>query len=241
MNLHIEENNKKPFVYVFGDLSDKTVIYHCIDLCHFLSFVRTKQLYLSRVMSWNDKFELPLDTILSISSIFSNDAEEKLRYLKRCLYGHCWSMKKNCPALWGENTERIQITTKVGNFRQIRGLDYAYISKVTYYNEDEEYREFFDMINADFPDLVPLDCSAFLKRQDYSYENEIRLVYAIKENMKINSEPAEGILVDLNPFDFIEGITIHPNATQSFVDKMIRYCRIAGFDIEPQKSLFNTR
>lgn len=218
-------------------LNEDTKLYRYVSFRQFLDFVETKKTSLSRIKSWDDTWEVPSAKLPTQI----DDGPIRLSFWNHCesMFGQCWSLHHESDAMWriySPQKEGVVIQTSVKKFSLMTDIKFAALGPVIYYNDlkvvmdeiylhpgQEEYGRFTE---------------GFLKRKAFEHEAEVRLVTADDTNCLVQrlSDGATRFYIDLDPLEFIQGITIDPRADERYVEVIQKYCERMGFTIQPAKS-----
>ncbi len=215
-------------------LADDTKLYRYMGLSQFLSFVESKQTYITRIRHWQDTWEAPSFQLPTEGE----DGEPKypLWTVAEDMFGQSWSRHSESDALWkvySPQEEGLVIQTTVKNFDLMNEIRYGILAPVIYFeNLLDEIRGMYDKSKPYKP-----FAGAFLKRQAFEYEAEVRLITLNQERcLGKTYKDCERIYIALDPVEFIESITVDPRSDDWCVDTLKRYCARAGFTIVPRKS-----
>lgn len=215
------------------DLRNDAKLYRYMKLSKFIEFVERKRTYFTSIYSWEDRWEAPWDKISN-----QKDGTLYCDVKKRMdnMIGQCWSFEGVSDALWkiySDYGEGIMIEATVQSFLKIKGIKEAMIAPVIYYDD-------IDKVVKRIENIKPYNTIygyGFLKRKAFEYEKEVRIItineHETADKVKNDQFHAE---FELDPIEFIQNIIIDPRAEDWFVDTMKRYCKRAGFKIEPIKS-----
>ena len=232
------QHSDYPHIILSPALADNTKLYRYISLSQFLSFVETKQSSLSRIKDWPDTWEVPEAKLPTQSD------DGPLRYSlwnhHESMFGQCWSLHEESDAMWriySSHNEGVVIQTSVKQFRLLQDIKYGALGPVTYY---DNLKMALDQIYA-HPRRGEYErfTGAFLKRRAFEHEKEVRLVTEDDPDCLVRTPPHEAsrFNVDLDPLEFIEGITVDPRADDRYVEMLQKYCERARFTIKPIKSI----
>jgi hypothetical protein len=202
-----------------------------------MSFVELKQTSFSRVKNWPDTWEVPTARL----PMQTDDGPVKysLWNINESMFGQCWSLHGESDAMWriySPQNEGVVIHASVKKFRLLRDIKYAALGPVIYY---DDLKMVLDEVET-HPHRGPYErfTGAFLKRKAFEHEREVRLVTMDDPQCLVRTPPAGAsrLSVDLDPLEFIEGITIDPRADDQYVTVIQKYCQRAGFSINPTRS-----
>ena len=177
--------------------SDSDIIWRYMDLSKFLSILEYRQLYLTRIDKFEDKFEgsFPIEDFKinakkligsAGESLLSESKETFVEALKLAYkYGvfvNCWHQNNfESYAMWKvylKSNEGIAIKTTVGNLKKSilnNNSDWVSYYKVEYldYDKDSILSTVEKKRKAGY--LIP-PLPVFFKRKDFEYEKEFRIM-----------------------------------------------------------------
>lgn len=212
-----------------GLIFDKSIkknikIYRYMTLGKFICMMEKREIYLTKIKCWEDKWEIPTDEIQN-KCLYNND-----------LYGQCWSLEGISDALWkiySSNKEGILIETSPEKFKLISDIKFGILSPVIYYNDLQ--KTLLQLENMKGPKAAFR--SGLLKRSAFKHENEVRLIVINNERcLGKKYENCTHISLKIDPFKFIEGIIVDPRASNWYLEAIKLYCLRLGFNIIPIKS-----
>lgn len=219
---------------VVSSLNNETKLYRYISLSQFISFVESKHTYLSMIKGWADTWELPTSKLPLLDD--NGELKFPLWSISDEMFGQAWSLLGESDALWriySSQEEGLMIRTTVEKFLKIKDIKRGMLAPVIYYRDLQAGIEKLSTMT----DYVEPFAEAFLKREAFEHEKEVRLVTMNDERcLGVRLEKPSHIHIKLDPFVFIDNITIDPRADGWYVDTLQRYCKRAGFEIEPKKS-----
>jgi hypothetical protein len=217
-----------------GGMAADAKLYRYINLSQFLDFVENQRVHLTRIKDWEDPWEAPG------SSLPVENDDGKLTYpswnLSEDLYGQSWTLNPESDALWriySPQGEGLLIQTSAEKFSLLTDIKFGQLAPVMYFE---------DLIHAlntltKTSGYDTLFSEALLKRKAFEHEQEVRLITINDERcLPRRFKRCSRIYVGLDPFVFIEGITVDPRAHASYVETLAAYCKRAGFSIVPTKS-----
>ncbi|WP_017416061.1 DUF2971 domain-containing protein [Clostridium tunisiense] len=221
-------------IIIDKSLRKDTKLYRYMCLSQFMSFAETHKTYLTKLLFWEDKWEIPTRKFLSeIDNCFNYNTERE--YLNG-LYGQCWSLEGVSDALWriySREDEGILIQTTVEKFSLIKEINFGMLSPVIYYENLNQVSKKLTDGDVKKNDLI----QGLFKRKAFEHEKEVRLI-TLRDYVTCNSnnQRCSRIEVNLNPLEFIEKIIIDPRAKEWYVETIKEYCKRLGFKIIPEKS-----
>ncbi|MEG0773325.1 hypothetical protein [Clostridium sp.] len=209
-----------------------TKLYRYMSLSQFISFIEQRKTYLTKLLFWEDTWEVPTRKLF-------DDGEQCLynnTYNLNDLYGQCWSLEGVSDALWriySRESEGILIQTTVEKFQLIEEVKFGVLSPVIYYENLVEVLQGLALNKVVNNDLI----QGLFKRKAFEHEKEVRLIALRKDIGTINEyDELSHIEISLDPIEFIEDIVIDPRAQDWYVNTIKEYCKRAGFKILPKKS-----
>ena len=210
-------------------LTPDTKLYRYISLESFLGLVESRHTHLTNINEWDDKWEAILSKVPSVDD--DGSQHFPLYSYHERIFGQCWSLLAESDALWriySPNNTGLVISTTAIRFELIQGVERLYVGSVIYFSDLLDLIEKSKQCNNSFG-------NACLKRAAFQHEEEVRCL--THSDFIPECDPAaKHVTLKLDPFQFIDGITIDPRASNWFVDTVIQYCRRAGFRFEPVKS-----
>lgn len=215
------------------DIENDAKLYRYITLSKFMEFIERKKTYFTSIYCWEDRWEAPQDKILNHKdAAFSDNIKKHIDNM----IGQCWSREGVSDALWeiySDYGEGIMIQTTVQKFLKIKGIKEAMIAPVIYYDDICKALEKIKSIKP----YNTIYGYGFLKRKAFEHEKEVRII-TLNEHETIDEKKHDQFHVEfeLDPIEFIQNIIIDPRAHDWFVDTIKKYCKRAGFKIEPIKS-----
>jgi hypothetical protein len=210
------------------DLTSATPLYRYMAIESFLSLLETKEIHLSRVDQWEDKWEALLSKIPAEDS----DGSPSFGWLYQELYGQCWSRLQESDAMWriySPTRTGIQIATTVENFNLIEGARWAHLGSVVYFDTIADLLD-----KSKSQQQTPFN-DALLKRAAFSHEQEVRFLTR-GQFLDIKPGPTHYITLHVDLPRFIEGVVVDPRADDWYVDAITQYCDRAGLTVRPVKS-----
>lgn len=220
---------------VVGDgLTRDDKIYRYISLEQFMQMVENNLTYLTRIISWEDTWEVPSKNIPT--RINNGKVELPLYSGSSELFGQCWTLKEESDAMWriySPTKSGIKVGTTINKLELIKDLNYSAINKTYYYKDLMDgliVRKRFKKMSHGFAD-------GLIKRDAFAHEEEVRLITRNDKKL-IGDKVTESnhIEFSLDMSEFIEDIVIDPRAQDYFLRTIQRYCERAGLKVKPIKS-----
>jgi hypothetical protein len=165
-------------------------IYRIFSIERLLEIFDKKEITLVRPHKWDDPFENYIFNKLSKTQKTGNK-NKLFEFFKNSLYGQCWTFLEESEAMWriyAPNKNGVKVKTTIYNLIETMQLQmYAiaemcpYIAKVKYQSV-EELEKFYNELVNNFTghsekDILNLVNSITIKRFEYKYEEEVRLIY----------------------------------------------------------------
>lgn len=211
-------------------LDTGTKLYRYMSLEQFLSLVETRQTYVTRVASWNDKWEAILYRLPTVDE--RGNRLKSINVLYWDIFGQCWSLLPESDALWriySANRTGVVISTSIEKFELVGGLELCHVARVIYFDGAAG----LDKVRSSNRSGLR---GALLKRSAFKHEEEVRLLTHIRHLPVPYSFEGLHVNLPLDPVSFIESITVDPRADEWFLETLKCYCARAGFTIVPVKS-----
>lgn len=168
-----------------------TEIYRIFDYGRFYSLLQNRQNTLVHPQAWQDPFE---NFLLSSQGIWQGKPVS-LQPIRDAWYGQCWTFKEECDGMWRVNTNNRTmraVKVKTTARRLFEGFyDFAnqyhvfsyFIGRINYVNSNQlnavlqqSYGYLTDTTN------ISQMLTLLTKRQEFSYEEELRLLYCKEAN-----------------------------------------------------------
>lgn len=219
-NIQLKERNKK--------------IYRIVPLFRLEQMLQQHKNTLVKVLLWEDpyenffykqKFDL-LGTPVSAANLGDQ------------IFGQCWSLFKDSDALWriySQDKHNVRIRTTIGKLYDSAYVDdncmaSTFIGKVNYKTKKDLNKWLTNITALNLDDMAVE--SLFYKRNNFSHEKEVRLIYRTDSG---SSEESNSIKqYDIDVTDFIEEITFDPRCDDSYY-KAFRDYLIKTYNVEPKK------
>jgi hypothetical protein len=214
---------------VDDDLKPNTKLYRYMRIETFMSSVEAKQIHLTNVNLWDDKWEVILSKIPTVDD--EGRPDPPLYSFHQDIYGQCWSLVQESDAMWriySPSRTGVQIASSVEKFKLIGGVNRSYLGKVIYFETVSNLLEKASSHKSPFDD-------ALFKRIAFEHEREVR--FLTHGDFLDQFEPEwTYVSLPVDPSIFIESITIDPRADDWYVDTIARYCERIGLAAKPIKS-----
>ncbi len=251
MEIHLETEN---------GISPATNLWRYMDLTKFLDLILNKSIYLRRV----DKFEDPYEGFISeayekglaeqyeivqqnhkiadsAKERLHNGHLEALKLMSKYAYASCWYLGDiESAAMWklyGGTNNCVAIRTTIYNLQEAfddsndDDMGLMHLRAIRYVDESSSV----DAKNY----IKPM----FEKRKSFSYENEFRALYLLRQgyvNLQIPSVPLlpkldeikneDGKKFEIDVHKLIKQIVISPTADPHFHSIVEKIIELAGFD-----------
>lgn len=196
-------------------------IYRIISMTRLYELFASRENVLVRPSKWEDPFEnfiLNADAQLTDGTIvrfgFNND-----------FYGQCWTLTAKSDAMWriySPQKESVRIRTTVKKLAKSlsaglndRVHEHAFVGKVLYLR-DKPLLDFANKVFADGLDPVALAKTLLVKRNAFTHEKEVRLLYLEKED-----RPEQDVFrYSIDPHAMIDQIMIDPRLSKHKVEAL---------------------
>lgn len=214
------------------DIDQDQTVYRVLSYPRLLEVIRSNSLSLSRPSTWKDPYE---NFILNAIGELKDGTRVNLSDIRDSYYAQCWTEREECDGLWrnfkSKKTPSVRIKTKIkklmNEFYDITNIFHSlsyFCGKVTYYPEKEIVELFDDEI--DFSVITGqslfFEHGLLIKREQFSYENEIRLIFRKPNSPTIDLKKIKNKWDNSDYFNYsidinnvIEEITIEPWVTDA--------------------------
>lgn len=217
------------------DLEPGTPLYRYMNIETFMSSVESRQVHLTNINFWSDKWEGILSKIPMV-----DDKGERIvpgYSFHQYIYAQCWSRIRESDAMWriySPTGTGVQIKTSVEKFKLIRGVKRWYLGNVVY------FETVADLLEKNKGSKRSPFHNALHKRSAFDHEQEVRLLTHGHWLAQFDPEQMHIALpVDLSKF--IEGVTLDPRAEDWYVNTIERYCERVDLSVKPVRSrLYDT-
>lgn len=172
---------------ILGDINPDTEIYRIIKRDHFFQLFEDKRNTLVRPRRWEDPFE----NVFLKSPVLTSNGEKGQFEFYDDIYGQCWTLDGASNAMWqiySRGKDAVRIKTTVGklidSLRAVNGNwadTTCFIGKVKY-QKVKDLREFGKKMFKWYDRAEGIAQSLLLKRNEFRYEKEVRLIYISPES-----------------------------------------------------------
>jgi len=227
--------------------ADGDTIWRYIDFTKFVTMLKDKALYFSRVDLLEDKFEgwLPPGSFDSwfppgpeITNEFSSTVATALRNANRTdrqnIFVNCWHANEHeSEAMWRLYSDEIAIRSTFGRLKaSFAGASQLVVAgKVSYIDHDAERFTFMSHLRP-----------SLLKRKNFSHENEVRAIHWLLTDPKAvsaaGSKPSmRGLNIPVDLTTLIDMVYVSPRKKERFHDRVkAKLARYGHKDKETKKS-----
>jgi hypothetical protein len=213
-------------------------IYRIIPFFRLEQMLQQGKNTLVKILSWDD----PYENFFYKQEFDLHGTPVSAVELGKQIFGQCWSSFKDSDALWriySQDKQSVRIRTTIGKLYDSAYLDDScmvstFIGKISYQSKTA--------LNNWLKSAVPISTSAlddmavdslFLKRNNFTHEREVRLIYRTDSKSPELNQPIKQY--DINVDDFIEEITFDPRCDDSyykaFKDYLIKTYKIDSHKI----------
>ena len=212
-------------------------LYRIFSFERFCKLLVDRRIYFRNVVKWEDTYEYPIRFM----------PEDRKDFLQRGLYGLCLTKAYDKEPMWklysGKNLNGVCIrTTAEAICNSLQLFDYtdgvcwktAFIGNVKYvsYLDDNPTQMFYEPDRFEYPDyLYP----AYIKRKEFSYEEEVRIMLYNGDPIKLNSD---GQLFGVKSLDFIHEVILSPYASKEDIALLEAICMAFGVKVSVRQSDF---
>ncbi len=208
-------------------------IYRIVPVKNNLDLMlENKTLALAKTSSWEDVYE----NFFFKENFFVHGDKVTMEHLADNIFGQCWSTFKDSDAMWriySYDKKSVRIKTTIRKL-----FDAVYLSDhcmaTTYigaidYKSQKALNEWIDSINpVSTSDLTKVTVdSLFMKRNNFSHEQEIRVIYQPDSASPDCSSRLKFYSIDTD--DFLEEIAFDPRADDTFMQDTMRMISKHGY------------
>jgi len=210
---------------IFG-LDLDTIVYRIISYERLIKSLKTRKFSMVRPSKWDDPFE---NFLLNATGVFPDGRQISLSEIRDSYYAQCWTTVEECDGLWRNfrgKSIAIRIKSSIRKimnaFYDIKNVYHSssyFIGHVSYFSE-REIIDFFskDIKISDFSGQALLfEQTLFIKRKQFSYENEVRLTFKKPNDKKMDLsliknkwDDSDIFEYSIDPNEIIEDILIEP-------------------------------
>ena len=198
-------------------------IYRIMPLERVLQIYENKELYFPNISRcWEDPYELFVYKQHYIYNGYNLDVNEVLQHH----YGQCWSRRKDSDAMWriySPDMKSVRLKSTIG-----RVINALFLGKgndmvlnygiVKYYNLRGIETWLKNNFTGSFSDEYVIN-SYFIKRTNFSHEEEVRFIISTPTTDGTNMFPAlNGIKITIQPDDVISQIALDPRLPKDRCD-----------------------
>ncbi len=218
----------------------------------FLQILESKKLTLVRPKLWDDPFESFL-----LKSKGKRKTGEIVNFdqIREKFYGQCWTLKEESDGIWrnyAKNENEIRVKTTVRELMEAfydktnscHSLSY-FIGKVDYYPETtlRKWVEKPGYLKSHFDSSGKCLCkTALLKRKEFDYEKEVRLIFIAPTN---DSEACvsnpwdhkkDWFSFEINPSELFDSLLIDPRMPENLAKSFANIFEKLGYSGEIKQS-----
>ena len=209
-------------------------VYRYISFENFVDVVINERLTLVSPLSfWEDTYEGWLFRMLqqkypdSQSNQFPQNALHAIQLLGKTVVAQCWTKNCDSVAMWSiysYSNKAVMIKTRQSKLVSINGL--TSFADVEYNDTKQTAKdELRKMMRFNHPKTgLGLFTPFIRKRSEFAHENEVR-VFAVKDGPINTNSKGETLEINIAPVsEFIEGVMVHPLATDWYVNIVHSFC-----------------
>ena len=213
-----------------------TVVYRIFNYNRFCSLLQTCQNTLVHPQAWQDPFE----NFLLNSQAMYHGQRVSLRPVRDSWYGQCWTFKEECDGMWRSNTNntvdravKVKTTARklFESFYDFTNPFHTisfFIGRIEYVNVNQ-LNAFFQRAYSNLTDVTNISqmMTLLTKRQEFSYEDELRLLYCIGAN----GNPAPNTFqYGIDPNALFDEVVLDPWTSDADMQTEENAMRQAGFN-----------
>jgi hypothetical protein len=242
------------------DLDLESKLYRIINYDRLIESLKSQSLSMSKPVTWPDPFETFL---MNYKAKMKDGTIVGFDPIKDTIYCQCWSLQKECEALWKVHSEKdfkaVKIKTtadRLMNYlydinNQFHYLSY-FIGNVSYVEEDfiiDLLKEGLGRYYEPGSTGMAIIQSLLIKRKAFEYENEVRLIFNAPNSDGIDFSKIANtwsltdnyflFKIDIN--DVIEEITFHPFLDEKHCIEMEKEIRALNYKGEIKHSKLFTK
>ncbi|NGP90285.1 DUF2971 domain-containing protein [Fodinibius halophilus] len=220
--------------YINLDESDlNKPIYRIFSLKYFCELALTKKNTLVHPSKWDD----PLENFL-LNQKIQTDRGPARNHSRKNIYGQCWTFKNESDAMWriySSKKSGVKVKTTVKKlFNSLQNVcrktdkKFCYIGKVEYYKREEiqSHIDKFKRTKKYSKNGLLEARKLLLKRETFSYEDEIRLISYFRERYPTS----ELFKYNVNPKKVFSEIALDPRLKNEKKENMIEKLTSLGFN-----------
>lgn len=250
----IKTDEQRMLENILNGLNPDQKIYRVFSIDRFFELIENRHLVLVKPELWDDPFE----NFLSKTTAVNSNGEQIGFNITNDFFGQCWTLRKECDGIWRNyaslsNGVRVETTVEkllktISKHDPTWKFISCFIGKVEYLSE-EEIINFLN--NENFMSWVT-DTSGkntarmlLIKRDEFHYEEEVRLLYADREN----KDSKKIWTADINPHELFESFCFAPQVSTHLYEIYKDNLVSRGFDkniiqksklYEPYKIIIDT-
>lgn len=200
-------------------------IYRIISVPHLKLMLENATLALAKTSSWEDVYE----NFFFKEKFFLHGDRIEMEHMAGHIFGQCWSTFRDSDAMWriySHEKESVRIKTTIRKlydsvYTEDSCMASTYIGAVNYKSQ-KKLGEWLDSVNpVSSSDLTKVTVeSLFLKRYNFSHEEEIRVIYQPDEHHPDCLQTLKIYPIDVP--DFLEEITFDPRVSDAFMADTMR-------------------
>lgn len=222
-------------------------VYRVFSLEKFITSINENSLHFVKPRTWDDPFEGFLFKCKICSKLDKKKYYEFEDLYSERFYAQCWSLKKESDLLWrvyAPNRDGILVQSSLRkiyeNFSSMPGGK-MYLGKIKYLSQEQIENDFGRLKHKD--NLLPLVIQSLLaKREEFSEEQEIRIIYFSEQSAHKQNQPTllgyDAKISSLSERLF-DKVVIDPRLNSFRADSVIKLINSLGYkgNIE-QSSLY---
>ncbi len=226
---------KRMIKNILNELDPDDKIYRVVSVNRFFELLGTQNLTLVKPHKWDD----PFDNLLA-NTIATNQKDEQVDFNRaNTFYGQCWTLRKECDGIWRSYASLdygVRMETTVRKLLEVlfklktkKHSVSCFIGKVRYLNESKIISFLQDDNFVNWATGTTGENTAntlLIKRDEFKYEKEVRLLYSGQDNHNKN----ETFQIDINPIDLFESVCFAPQMPSHIYNIYRKNLINRGFD-----------
>ncbi len=238
---YYEEGRAKNFI---NGLTRDDILYRYFPLDRFLKMLSDRQWALVKFSEWEDPFE---NFVYSAQVTSKAGIPVDLTNLRDSVFGQCWSLHQETDALWriySPNKSAVKVRVRASAlFDSLYGTGegtvlHLFFGKVMYKcvadiealmkDQAAIHKGLFSTDGAGMIEYL------LVKREEFSHENEARLIYQTETRDPRNKDKM--LIFPLDPNSIVEEVVLDPRLSDSDATQTRNKIKAAGFVGDVRKS-----
>lgn len=216
-------------------------VYRYLSFNRLVELIIKKRFFIPQVKTWDDVYEL----FLAKTTIEKSYARVSYIDSMDSFYGQCWSFKAESDALWriySPDKTGVRIKCKLKNVANAlrieeNHVDYSTVRKeigVIRYMKVKDVEKWTQALNTDEININTIRDSLFIKRNEFSHENEVRIIIHKAFGEYENQKQLLSFIID--PNSLIEEVTFDPRIYDGQFELNSKVLKSVGYENRITKS-----